>query len=136
VSKLKNYLENQKNITADELVAVREIQDIYMTNLRCLGYNAKRAIVKKTIKDSRKTVYLFNEIKDDFFYDKKSLDTIINKFEDDCYKSDFGYFDYEAVMIEIHGNLKEIGYGICIDHNINIHHCSRCHERLGLDKEL
>tara|TARA_R110000751_G_scaffold181105_1_gene287400 strand:+ start:172 stop:582 length:411 start_codon:yes stop_codon:yes gene_type:complete len=136
VSKLKNYLENQKNITADELVAVREIQDIYMTNLRCLGYNPKIGIIKKSIKDSRKTVALFNKINFDFLFDDGMLTKYIDKFEDKAIKSNFIYFDYEDVMIRIHGNLREIGYGICVDHNINIHHCERCHERLGLDSEL
>ena len=51
-------------------------------------------------------------------------------------KSDYRHFDYEWVMCSIHENLRSIGYGICVDHNINIHYCERCHERLGLDKEL
>ena len=137
-----NVLENQKKIKPDELIVVREIQDIYMTNLRCLGYNPKRAIVKKTIKDSRKTVYLFNQINQDFLscesflFDDEMLTKRIDKFEDAAIKSDYRHFDYEWVMCSIHENLRSIGYGICVDHNINIHYCERCHERLGLDKEL
>jgi len=137
-----NVLENQKKIKPDELIPIKEIQDIYMTNLRCLGYNAKRAIVKKTIKDSRKTVYLFNQINQDFLlcesflFDDEILTKRIDKFEDAAIKSDYNYFDYEWVMCAIHENLRSIGYGICVDHNINIHHCERCHDRLGLDSEL
>lgn len=136
MSKLRNEIEYQKNITADELKAVRKIQDIYITNLRCLGYDPKIGIIKKAIKDSRKTITLFKKINYDFLFDERMLTKYINKVEDKAHKSNFVYFNYEDVMMRIHGNLRQIGYGICVDHNINIHHCERCHERLGLVSEL
>ena len=40
--------------------------------------------------------------------------------------------DYESIMIRIHQNLRDIGYDVCLDHNINLHYCDKCHEVFNL----
>ena len=45
-----------------------------------------------------------------------------------------GSIPFGLILVKITGagNLREIGYDVCIDHNINIHHCDKCHELFNL----
>jgi len=120
-------------LTDEELKIVRKIQTIYLTNLRIYGDNVKNGLIKRVIKDSQKARDLFNKIDYDFLFDDNQFNKVINRFEDKTMKfSDRRFTEYEDIMIRIHGNLREIGYDVCIDHNINIHHCDKCHELFNL----
>lgn len=120
-------------LSETELKTVGKIQTIYLTNLRIYGDNVKNGLIKTVIKDSRKARDLFNLIDYDFLFDDDQFNKVINKFEDQVIKyADHRVADYEAIMIRIHGNLREIGFDVCIDHNINLHHCEKCHELFNL----
>jgi len=120
-------------LTDEELKTVRKIQTIYLTNLRIYGDNVKSGLIKRVVKDSQKARDLFNKIDYDFLFDDDQFNKVINRFEDKTMSyTDHPFTEYEDVMIRIHGNLREIGYDVCIDHNINIHYCEKCHELFNL----
>ena len=133
----KTRMREAKYLKTSDLEVIREIQELYTRNLIAYRETITHAHKQQVIKNCYKISKLFHSIEDpddDFvsIWVKNETESLESALEKSSYK--FGTL-YEGVQVAIHSSLRDIGFGNCLDHKINVHYCKQCKKKFNVDEE-
>lgn len=130
--------KNKIKINDSDKKIIIQIQELYLKNFIIYRKSTKKH-AKIVIKNCNKISELISKTSlDESSFWSNYIKKHTEKFEDYLYN--VNYYDrlfvhYEDIQIQIHIWLKEFNAGYCFDHKINLHYCSKCKIKVGVDEE-
>lgn len=133
----KTRMRKAKYLKTSDIKVIRKIHELYTRNLIAyrdtLTHGHKKQIIKNCFKISK----LFESIEDpedDFVSTWVKNET--ESLEKELEKSSYSFATiYEGVQVAIHSSLRDIGFGNCLDHKINIHYCEECKVKFNVSEQ-
>jgi len=133
----KTRMRKAKYLRTKDLEVIRKIHELYTRNLIAYRETLTHGHKKQVIKNCFKIADLVKSIedpKDDFVsgWIKKETESLEQEMITTHYS--FGTI-YEGVQVAIHSSMRDIGFGECLDHKINIHYCESCKEKFNVQEQ-